>query len=265
MSRRKKYSIEEVKKFAEEKGGKCLSDIYIHNKSNLTWECGKCKHIFNNCLKNVMYLDNWCPSCSGKLNNNIEVIRKFAREKGGECLSDSYKNNKTNLIWKCGSCNNTWNARFDRIKSGTWCPKCNESYGEKKVKEILNERNFKYEREYIFDKLKNRRFDFFLNDYNTVIEFDGIQHFQINGHFCANNEILQKNHKYDLEKTLFCKQNNIKIIRIDYKSINNTEYIIEEGLKTDVKLIFSDWSMYDYIIDNIKEIEFLVFLTGVGE
>ena len=68
-----------------------------------------------------------------------------------------------------------------------------------------------------------------------------------------------------MEKTLFCKQNNIKIIRIDYKSINDTEYIINKGLESDVKLIFSNWSMYEYIIDNIKEIEFLVFLTGVGE
>jgi len=77
MSKRKiKYTIDEVKEFAiKVKNGLCISDIYINNKSNLTWKCGKCKNLFFNSFKNVKYLNNWCPYCSGKLNNNIDIAK----------------------------------------------------------------------------------------------------------------------------------------------------------------------------------------------
>jgi len=35
---------------------------------------------------------------------------------------------------------------------------------------------------------------------NTVIEFDGIQHFKINGIYSLNNEILQKTQNHDSKK-----------------------------------------------------------------
>ena len=43
MLRHKKYTIEEVKKLADERNGKCLSEIYINNCSTLLWYCNKCK------------------------------------------------------------------------------------------------------------------------------------------------------------------------------------------------------------------------------
>ena len=70
---------------------------------------------------------------SRRLKYSIKEIKDFAiLEKKGLCLSDIYINNKTNLTWKCGKCNHVWNARLDRVKATTWCPKCNQSYGEKK-------------------------------------------------------------------------------------------------------------------------------------
>jgi hypothetical protein len=53
----------------------------------------------------------------------IEDMKKLARSKGGECLSDTYINNNTKLAWKCKE-NHVWNAVPCHIKNGTWCPKC---------------------------------------------------------------------------------------------------------------------------------------------
>ena len=263
MSRRLKYSIKEIKDFAIlEKKGLCLSDIYINNKTNLIWECGKCGHIFYNCFKNIKYLNNWCPACSGRLNNNIEVAKKIAEDKGGLCLSDIYINNKTNLTWNCGKCNHVWNARLDRVKASTWCPKCNQSYGEKKISDVLNKLNINFKQEYIFNNLKNRRYDFYLKDYNILIEFDGIQHFQIYGKYTPDKDTLIKKQDYDIEKTLFCIKNNIKLLRICYKNINDIEYYISLTLTCKELLIFSDWKTYDFIIEKIG---YITFLTGVGE
>jgi DNA-directed RNA polymerase subunit RPC12/RpoP/very-short-patch-repair endonuclease len=263
MNRRKKYSIEEVKNFAiKEKNGLCLSEKYENNKANLIWKCGNCGHIFYNSFKNVKYLNNWCPSCSGKLNNNINIAKNIAKERNGFCLSETYKNNKTKLIWKCKKCYNIWEARLDRIKAGTWCPNCKKSHGETKISNILDSLKIKYNQEYIFNDLRNRRYDFYLIDYNILIEFDGVQHFQIYGKYTPDNETLIKKQKYDIEKTLFCIKNNIKLLRICYKNIKDIEYYIKLSLNCKEKIIFSDWKSYDFIIEKIG---YITFLTGVGE
>jgi len=264
MHRRNKYTIEEVKEYIKNnKNGICLTDVYINNKSNLKLKCGDCNHIFFNSFKNIKYLGNWCPSCSNNLKHTITFIKNFALQKGGICLSNTYINNKSKLKWKCSKCNNIWNARFDRVKSGTWCPKCNRSHGEKTIEDILCKKKIEYLTEYIFTNLKNRRFDFYLPQYNMVIEFDGVQHFEIYGKYTPDQNILEKKQEYDIEKTLFCEKNKIKLLRICYKDINYIEFWIYKSIYFKYNLIFSNWTSYDYIINKINNNT--VFLTGVGK
>jgi hypothetical protein len=82
MSRRKKYTLEEVKEVAIQKGGECLATEYKNNKENIEWKCGICNHIWKTCFKSINIFKQWCPSCSGRLNNNLEVVRKLAKERG---------------------------------------------------------------------------------------------------------------------------------------------------------------------------------------
>lgn len=263
--RRQKYTIDEVKQFAIEKGGRCLSHTYEHNKSNLTWECGECNNTFNNTFKNVKYLGNWCPYCSGKHNNNIDTIKQLAKDRGGECLSEVYIKNKTNLTWKCGKCNGVWEARLDRVKSGTWCPRCCDSHGERCISNFLDSKNIKYKREYIFKNLKNRKYDFYLEDHNMLIEFDGLQHFQIYGNYTPDLETLEKNQKRDVEKTLFSIKNNIKLLRIHYNHVKYVDSIIEKSFAKEELLILTEWEPYNYIINKIDKTNILMFLTEVGK
>lgn len=54
----------------------------------------------------------------------LEDCKQFAIGKGGMCLSDEYKDNKTKMKWKCSE-NHEWYVRFSHIKnSGSWCPTC---------------------------------------------------------------------------------------------------------------------------------------------
>jgi very-short-patch-repair endonuclease len=265
MSKRtQKYTIEEVKKFAIEKGGECLSDYYTHNKESLPWKCNKCGHIWNNCFKSIKLDNQWCPSCSGRLNNNLDVVRKLAKERGGECLSTTYKNNKTNLSWKCGECDYIWEARLDRVKSGTWCPNCRRSHGEREISKFLDKHNIIYKQEYNI-KLRNMRIDFYLPDSKTAIEFDGIQHFQVYRKYTPDLDTLKLRQQFDVDKTIFCLENGIKLIRIHYETLNNIEQILGEVLKMDSQLIFTAWEPYEYIISKLdKKKQFMMLLTGIG-
>lgn len=65
---KRKLTIGEMREIAVSKGGKCLSNHYIHAHQKLTWECAN-EHIFNmkaNDVKN----GHWCPHCHFYLNEN---------------------------------------------------------------------------------------------------------------------------------------------------------------------------------------------------
>jgi hypothetical protein len=114
-----------------------------------------------------------------------------------------------------------FSIRANDFLSGKGCKKCSESKGEKYISELLNDLNI----EFISDKkfegcvglLKKKcyplRFDFYLPEYNMVIEFDGEQHFTSIHSFNRN---IGESLLYDKIKNDYCRDNNIKLIRIPY-------------------------------------------------
>ncbi len=54
----------------------------------------------------------------------LEDCQEYAEEKGGECLSDTYENNTTNMKWKCIK-GHFFTRNFKTVKKGLWCDICN--------------------------------------------------------------------------------------------------------------------------------------------
>ena len=76
-----------------------------------------------------------------------------------------------------------------------------------------------------FNDCRNKNplpFDFYLPEYKTCIEFDGRQHFESIEHWEGDNGLL-KIKKNDSIKNEYCKDNDIKLIRIPYYEIDNIE------------------------------------------
>ncbi len=116
-----KKSINEMQEIAKVRGGKCLSELYINNKTSLLWECSE-GHQWKakpNGVKN----GTWCPKCAGNVKGTILEMRRTAEERGGKCLSDTYVNANTNLLWECKE-KHQWKSQPVHIKNGSWCPKC---------------------------------------------------------------------------------------------------------------------------------------------
>lgn len=100
---------------------------------------------------------------------------------------------------------------------GQGCPICKESFGERNVRNWLEENNINFERQKKFDYCKNKRhlpFDFYIPQKNLCIEFNGIQHYQISTYF--GEESFKKTQINDKIKKDFCKENNIKLLIIKY-------------------------------------------------
>lgn len=96
----------------------------------------------------------------------------------------------------------------------------NISKGNEKIKKILQQANIPFELEKKFDDcidIKHLPFDFYVNN-EYLIEYDGIQHFDINSRFD-----YEYTHKHDLIKNQYCKEHNIPLIRIPYTHFEQLE------------------------------------------
>lgn len=133
------YNIEDIKKIAETRNGKCLSKIYINQKTKLEFEC-ELGHKWYGITGNVIR-GSWCPQCGietirkQKIKYSIDKINEFIAPKGGKCISTEYKTNHHKLKFVCSS-GHCWEARFHDIKDNhSWCPICfNISQKDKKKK-----------------------------------------------------------------------------------------------------------------------------------
>lgn len=62
----RKTSIQEIKKFAQSKGGDCLSKEYVDSLTKLKFICDK-GHSWTALWSNIKSKDSWCPQCASKL------------------------------------------------------------------------------------------------------------------------------------------------------------------------------------------------------
>lgn len=100
-----------------------------------------------------------------------------------------------------------------------------ESKGVHDITEFLNVNNIKYIREHFYEDCKNinyLRFDFFLPETNTLIEYDGRQHFE-SVDIWGGEDALLKRKINDEIKNNYCIKNRIPLLRISYLEDVNTK------------------------------------------
>lgn len=136
-----------------------------------------------------------------------------------------YKNGQTYCKCKC-DCGNESIVYIGNLKQGyTQSCGCMEgiSAGERLIKGILEDNNIKFVPQKRFNDCKNvlpLPFDFYLPDYNTLIEFDGIQHFKPIEYFGGEEEFKRRQNN-DAIKNKYCKDNKINLIRLPYTLSDN--------------------------------------------
>jgi thiol-disulfide isomerase/thioredoxin len=193
-----KDTIVELKKLAESKGGKCLSDVYINSKTKLLWECQK-GHTWETVLGSIKQ-GHWCPVCAGTAKYTIEQVQSFADLRGGICLSDTYSNSRTKLRWQCAE-GHVWSATFHDVKvDNTWCPHCYKFYSEEKCRYIFQSlflEPFKKDRKALG---KGYELDGYNEKLNLAFEYHGIQHYKYTTFFHKMEDALEQRQTDDQKK-----------------------------------------------------------------
>lgn len=237
---RAKYKFDKLKEICRENNYKLITDESEYTDSNMVVNYICNKHgVQHGIIDNIIH-GHKCIHCSYEergLNSrhSIEYISSVIECFNGNKLlnpDDYVGSNEHNLIIKCGSCGNSYETSFSDYTNNMQirCKSCSksESTGEMLIRTILEDYNIDFVQEMKFDDCRDIKclpFDFYLSEYNIIIEFDGIQHFQETKYMD-----YETTKRHDQIKNEYCKNNNIDLLRIPYWDKKNIKDILIEKL-----------------------------------
>ena len=179
-----------------------------------------------------------CPYCYGNTLMTKEQFIEKSKKTWGELSYDyskvNYVNSRTKVFLKCNKHNYWFEQSPKKHYLGQGCIFCQpKSKGEDKIASFLKEHNIDFKKEYSFKDCKYKRilpFDFYLPDYNIVIEYQGEQHFKQDRR--EHSEKLELRQFKDKIKRQYCYQNNIIEIELCYfDNLNEKLYNLLELLE----------------------------------
>lgn len=238
-----KWTKEKIIKYVEDNGYVFIKFIkFNYSKSIIEIWCGNSNHSHKISTFNDFQQNGRCREC-GNENKIIwtkEKIIDFVENNNYNFIEFiNYKGYLSRIKISCGK-HGSYEVDFGNFKNGFRCPYCNmesiESKGEKEVEKILKKFKVKYNKQHTFEDCKYKKylpFDFYLPDFNIIIEYDGEYHFEIIEHFGGFNKFIDTKIR-DTIKNIYCKDNNIKLIRIPYWDFNDIDKILSKELKVNV-------------------------------
>lgn len=207
--------------FSEDWDGK------IGRNSSVPIICHKCGTIQRKSASNMINSseETMCIRC-GKNGRPIFLEDFLKRMK--ECGKEDYevlefKGIRSSAKFK-HSCGFVFTKTAENFLITNGCPKCygKVSKGELKIERWLKENKVNYEKEKRFDFNLRSPFDFFLKDYNTLIEYQGEQHYRA-VKFFGGEEHFQRQLANDEAKVKFCQDNGYFLVVIPYYDYNKID------------------------------------------
>ena len=247
---KRRSSLDHVQELLREHGCEYLSGEYKNRKSKIRvrCSCGHEKVTTVNVVTSGMF-SGLCDACMRKESmpsNRLvrDTIADRCKALGLELLSDSYVSAKEPIRLRC-SCGRefttTWN--YVKTKGTTRCPVCSgyQSRGVSRIEDWLVCHGLSFEKEKTFpdcgpqNQKQRYRFDFYLPNQNTCIEYDGEQHFRIADFGgCKDEEFLTRRlldtARRDEVKTQYCEDKGIQLIRIKYTEIGKIPELLSDKL-----------------------------------
>lgn len=212
---------------------------YVNNFTKILHRCKIDRYDWMVNPNNVLS-GNRCPRCINKERyTQEEYVKKVEKLNSNIEVIGHYIDSHTKISHCCKIDGFKWYATPNNILNGKGCPKCNQSKGEKTVFNWLDEHKVVFQQQKKFDDCKDKSFllfDFYLPDYNILIEYNGIQHYEPVDYF-GGQETFEDQIKKDNIKKEYCRKNNIFLFEIPHYSNLDEELIkLYDFIKTkDIK------------------------------
>ena len=205
-----KQYLEECK----ERGLDLPIENYINSSTKIKHKCNK-GHIYlqrpNDHLKG-----NRCPKCA-KEKSLSSYMNEWESLKLDNPIKNSYIDNKHKMLFVCKQGHQYYQSLNQHKFYG--CPICNESHGEKFIRNYLDINNIKYIPQKKFKELKDKTYlsyDFYLPKQNCLIEYQGIQHYKSTTFDGKTNSDLELQQLHDKMKKDYAKANGYKLLELHY-------------------------------------------------
>lgn len=225
---------------------------YHSDNTSILVKCLKCGHMWKTIPTHLLQ-GHGCPKCGRKITGikkrkNIEEFLLDLKNKNPDVYYiDGFKSMHSKAKFSSKICGHIWEATPTNViygKSG--CPICYMSHGERIIHTFLINHGIKFESQKIFDELLgvnygNLSYDFYLKEYNLLIEYQGQQHEKpVTLPFANHNKITSKEQfkiqqEHDKRKRDYAKTHNIELLEIWYWDKDNIEEILSQKLNINNK------------------------------
>lgn len=122
------HDLARLREFVARRGGELLSTECGKSRARIRVRCRE-GHEWSTIQSSLMS-GAWCRPCAAEARTgrplrrlSLADMHETAAKLGGECVSDTYINSYTKLLWRCHE-GHEWEATPNRIRSGAWCPTC---------------------------------------------------------------------------------------------------------------------------------------------
>jgi len=206
-----------------------LLSEYKTAKDYIDCECLVCHHKWKARGYNL-HTGFGCPNCANKrVGDSSRATQAYFERRLKEAIPTAipvgkYINSKTPVEIECGECHKIYNGIPFNLYKGEGCPYCNMPHGERMIRNYLDANNILYTFGKRYDGLfgprgGNLSYDFYLKEYDALVEFQGEQHDHPVDKFGGQSQFeIQQEH--DRLKREYASQYNIPLLEIWYYEIN---------------------------------------------
>ena len=165
----------------------------------------------------VLNHGQWCPHCR---RIGLPRLQAHAASLGGRCLSKSYKNCFTKLLWECRE-GHRWKARAKDVLNGkTWCPTCATSIWrtEAEIRDILETIFCPSKFAPCYPKfLEGLQLDGYCGELSLAFEYQGEQHYDPQNYFHFGDiSSFEAQQERDIRKQELCQAAGVRLVLVPF-------------------------------------------------
>lgn len=220
---------------------------YTNQNTKIDLCCKKHNIIYEATPRKIFEGINSCPACHSEFLRINKLLSKDEAESKLHIthpmvdIIGNYIDTYTPVLLHCNEHKYDFTCSINNYLykgKSECCPKCDRTSGELATINFLENNNIKYTQQKKFEDCRATLplpFDFYLEDYNICIEYQGQQHYYSVDWFGGEKQ-LKKQRKYDEIKKNYCNNNNIKLIEIPYWEKENLNDFLWNKLKSCVAI-----------------------------
>ena len=221
----KSFASNSFAKYWSPKNKESPREVTNKTSKKYLFDCRECKHEIEIPPSRIQENKLNCIYCASlKMCNNKDCNfcfnKSFATHEKSKYWSDKnkvkprdvFKCTDYKYIFNCNFCKGEFSSSLSSITRGSWCNLCVnktekmlndwliDKYGEENIKKQF----------VMFNKKNKYFFDFYLPNFNLIIELDGLQHFKQVGKWKSPEHSLEN----DINKINLSIENNLSMVRI---------------------------------------------------